>query len=225
MSVSKRILSELRKEKIKFFANDNISKYVTTKDLIEIEKELEEKLSEVLDILLIDREKDHNTKDTAKRVAKMFIHETFSGRYKPMPKVTEFPNSNNYDGLYVTGPIAVRSVCAHHLQNIVGKCWIGVKPEKDVIGLSKFNRIVEWICERPQIQEEMTIQIANQIQDATKTQNIAVVVKAEHYCMIQRGVKAHESDMTTAIMRGIFEKETIVRNEFYHILNGMKGYN
>lgn len=154
----------------------------------------------------------------------MFLQETFSGRYREKPKVTSFPNASNYDGIYCTGPISIRSVCAHHFQNIVGKCWIGIKPDSEVIGLSKFNRLVHWVTERPQIQEEMTQQIADLLQDEAKTENIAVVVKAEHHCMTARGVREHESDMTTAIMRGLFQENQILREEFYNIISKMKGY-
>ena len=153
----------------------------------------------------------------------MFVCETFSGRYRARPKITSFPNMG-YKSLYTTGPITIRSVCAHHFQNIVGKCWVGVIPEEKVIGLSKFNRLVHHICERPQIQEEMTSQIASALQEYAETQNIAVVIKAEHFCMSQRGVKEHDSDMSTAIMLGAFEKDPALKAEFYTILGTMKGH-
>jgi GTP cyclohydrolase I len=123
-----------------------------------------------------------------------------------------------YKSLYTTGPISVRSTCAHHFQNIVGRCWVGIVPEQEVIGLSKFNRLVHHICERPQIQEEMTTQIADALKQYAKTDNIAVVVKAEHFCMTQRGVREHENDMVTAIMQGAFEKDSALKKEFYDIL-------
>jgi GTP cyclohydrolase I len=202
----------------KFFANDNIADFIENDQEIEdLVEEVTEKMEGVLRSLVIDTVNDHNTQDTARRVAKMFVKETFSGRYRPVPKVTSFPNMG-YKSLYTTGPITVRSTCAHHFQNVVGKCWVGIVPEEEVIGLSKFNRIVHHICERPQIQEEMTTQIAKALKEYAKTDNIAVVVNAEHFCMTQRGVREHENEMVTAIMQGAFETDPALKQEFYNIL-------
>ena len=203
--------------------NDNISDIVTEKDVTKIERNVEKRFQKVLEALLIDTANDHNTKETAKRVAKMLVREVFAGRYEPKPRVTSFPNANQYDELYVTGPIKIRSTCAHHFQPIVGNAWIGVFPGKNVIGLSKFNRLVDWIASRPQIQEEMTVQIADLIQEETEAEGIAVIVKAEHMCLTHRGVKEHESDMTTSVMRGEFREFPHIKNEFLTLLNGMKG--
>ena len=204
--------------------NDNISDIVTEKDVIKIERNVEKRFQKVLDALLIDTVNDHNTKETAKRVAKMLVREIFAGRYEPKPRVTSFPNANQYDELYVTGPIKIRSTCAHHFQPIVGNAWIGVFPGKNVIGLSKFNRLVNWIASRPQIQEEMTVQIADLIEEETQAEGIAVVIKAEHLCLTHRGVKEHESDMTTSIVRGSLRKEETQKREFFNLLKGMKGF-
>jgi GTP cyclohydrolase I len=96
---------------------------------------------------------------------------------------------------------------------------VGIIPEKEVIGLSKFNRLVHHICERPQIQEEMTTQIADALMKYAKTENIAIVVKAEHHCMTARGVREHANDMVTAIMKGRFMEDPSLKKEFYDILN------
>ena len=103
------------------------------------------------------------------------------------------------------------------------RSWVGIVPEGEVIGLSKFNRIVHHICERPQIQEEMTTQIAEALKQYAKTEHIAVVVKAEHHCMTQRGVREHESDMTTSIMLGAFDSHAPLKKEFYDILKMNRG--
>ena len=209
----------------RFHSNDNISQFINDEsELEDLVDEVAEKFQEVLTSLVIDTDNDHNTNETARRVAKMFIKETFSGRYRSVPKVTAFPNMG-YKSLYTTGPISVRSTCAHHFQNIVGKCWVGIVPQDEVIGLSKFNRIVHHICERPQIQEEMTTQIAEALRQYAKTEHIAVIVKAEHHCMTQRGVREHESDMTTAIMLGAFDTHPPLKKEFYDICLSMKGHN
>lgn len=207
----------------KFTANDNISKYINDDEMRALQQEVESEFQNVLSALVIDTENDHNTKETAKRVAKMWIKETFGGRYKKPPKITAFPNMG-YKSMYTSGPISIKSTCAHHFQNIVGKCWVGIIPNGEVIGLSKFNRIVHHIAERPQIQEEMTTQIAQGLQEYAKTKHIAVVLKAEHHCMTHRGVREHESDMTTAIMLGAFKEDPATREEFYKICLSMKGH-
>ena len=221
--LSEVIRERLKKAVARFHCNDNISNYVTQEEVDQLVDEVATKMQGVLESLVIDIENDHNTQDTARRVAKMFVKETFSGRYLPVPKVTAFPNLG-YKSLYTTGPISIRSTCAHHFQNIVGRCWVGIVPNDEVIGLSKFNRLVHHICERPQIQEEMTTQIADALKQYAKTENIAVVVKAEHHCMTQRGVREHESDMTTAIMLGAFETDPALKKEFYDICLSMKGH-
>jgi len=207
-----------------FRCNDNISQFIDDeKELELLIEEVATRFQTVLESLVIDTENDHNTRDTAIRVAKMFILETFGGRYRAKPKVTSFPNVG-YHGLYTTGPISIKSTCAHHFQNIVGKCWVGVVPEKEVIGLSKFNRIVHHIAERPQIQEEMTTQIAGELKEFTKSDNIAVVLKAEHHCMTHRGVKEHESDMVTTHLSGTFKVNDALRAEFYNLIQNLKSF-
>jgi len=205
------------------FANDNISEFIDVGDLQDIENEVEEAFQGVLKALLINTDEDHNTKDTARRVAKMFVHEIFRGRYYPPPKVTAFPNAKQYDQIYMSGPMSINSTCAHHFQPITGKAYVGIFPGKKVIGLSKFNRMVDWIASRPQIQEEMTEQIADMIEKETEAKGVAVVVKAEHFCMTARGVKEHETDMLTSVVRGIFRDEAPIKAEFFSLLSNMRG--
>ena len=227
-AVFERPMSEVIRERLKqnnsrFFANDNISACIKHEHEIDaLVEEVAEKFQGVLSSLIIDTHNDHNTQETARRVAKMFVKETFKGRYANPPKVTAFPNVTEYDELYVTGPITIRSTCAHHFQNIVGKAYIGVFPGKNVIGLSKFNRITDWIASRPQIQEEMTVQIADAIESETQADGVAVLVQAEHHCMTHRGVKEHESDMTTSVMRGAFRNDPHLKQEFFSIIHKMK---
>ena len=224
LPISKQIRQRIVEAGGEFVSNKNISEYINTGEMDLLQDELTAKFQEVLETLVIDTENDHNTQDTARRVAKMFLRETFGGRYVPAPKITAFPNIG-YENVYTAGPISIRSTCAHHFQNIVGRCWVGIFPEEKVIGLSKFNRLVHWIAERPQIQEEMTTQIADELEKFAETPNVAVVLKAEHHCMTHRGVREHESDMTTAIMRGKFRDDAALKDEFYKLLAGMKGYN
>ena len=217
------IRKRIAKDGGKFFCNDNISKYIKKEtELSWIERDVTEKIEELLQCLIIDTENDHNTQETAKRMAKMFIHEIFRGRYREQPKITTFPNATNYDQLYITGPISIRSTCAHHFQNIVGKAYVGVFPGKEVIGLSKFNRLIHWIAERPQIQEEMTMQIADAVEEVTNADGVAIVLRAEHMCMTHRGVKEHESDMTTSVMRGDFRNDPELKKEFLTLMQEMR---
>ena len=224
MDISKVIRQRILAKDKRFHCNDNISEFIEEGELDLLQQEVEGKLQGVMDSLVIDTEHDHNTKDTAKRVAKMYIKEIFGGRFTPTPRITSFPNMG-YKSLYTSGPISVKSTCAHHFQNIVGNAWIGIIPEDEVIGLSKFNRLVHHVAERPQIQEEMTTQIADELVKFAKTPHVAVVVKAEHHCMTHRGVREHESDMTTAIMLGAFNKDPALKQEFYDICLSMKGHN
>ena len=211
------------KNSTKLFANDTIYASLNEGDLQMIEDEVAEAFQGVLKALIINTTDDHNTKDTARRVAKMFVHELFKGRYYPPPEITDFPNAKKYDQIYITGPISIDSTCAHHFQPITGSCYIGIFPDEKVIGLSKFNRMVDWIASRPQIQEEMTEQIADMIEKETSALGVAVIIKAEHFCMTARGVKEHESEMMTSVVRGIFRDEPTTKAEFFSLLNNMKG--
>ena len=219
--LSQVIRNRIQTAGARFNANDNISSFINEGELELLVDEVADKFQGVLTSLVIDTENDHNTQDTARRVAKMFVKETFSGRYRNVPKITAFPNMG-YKSLYTTGPISIRSTCAHHFQAIKGKCYVGVFPGRNVIGLSKFNRLVDWIASRPQIQEEMTIQIADIIEEETQAEGIAVLVQAEHGCMTMRGVKEHESDMTTSVMRGVFRDYPHLKEEFFNIVARMK---
>jgi len=223
VKISDKIKERLKKENIRFHCNDNIADYILPGELEELQAEVQEAMQGVLSSLVIDTTHDHNTQDTAKRVAKMWIKEVFGGRYQQPPRVTAFPNMG-YKSLYTSGPISVRSTCAHHFQNIVGNCWVGIIPNGEVIGLSKFNRIVHHIAQRPQIQEEMTTQVAEELKKYAKTEHIAVILKAEHHCMTHRGVREHESDMTTSILHGAFKEDPALREEFYKICFAMKGH-
>ena len=221
------ISDELRKRmttiRHKHYANDTIFAYMDPGDIDRIEDEVTEAFQGVLKALVINTTDDHNSQETARRVAKMFVHEIFRGRYYPPPEVTSFPNAKEYDQIYVSGPMSINSTCAHHFQPITGQAYVGIFPGKKVIGLSKFNRMVDWIASRPQIQEEMTEQIADMIEKETEAQGVAVVIKAEHFCMTARGVKEHESEMMTSVVRGMFRDEPTTKAEFFSLLNNMKG--
>lgn len=202
-----------RKKGIPFKANDNISQYLTEDDLQTIQKDVQEKVLAVLKALVIDVDNDPNTKGTAERIARMFVNEVFAGRYQPMPKATDFPNTKKLDDMLVVST-TIRSTCSHHFAPILGKAWIAVIPRDRVIGISKFSRLANWICARPQIQEEAAVQIADLLEEKINPLGIAIVIKASHSCMTWRGVKDESALMTTSVMRGVFRDDHKARAEF-----------
>jgi GTP cyclohydrolase I len=220
-SVSQRIRRRLEAKQQRFHANDNIAAFIEPGELEELTKEVAAKMAGVLEALVIDVEHDHNTRETARRVAKMYVNEVFRGRFVPMPNVTEFPNASHLNELMIMGPVTVRSACSHHLCPIMGRLWIGVMPNQDsaLIGLSKYSRIAEWIMTRPQIQEEAVIQLANILEEKVEPDGVAVVMEADHFCMHWRGVKDNASKMTNSVMRGVFLKDGALRREFLSLIN------
>ena len=204
----------------RFNANDNIAEFIQPGELEALLQEVEDKMRGVLDSLVIDTQNDHNTNETAKRVAKMYIKEVFNGRYVKSPEITEFPNAERLNELMIVGPITVRSACSHHFCPIIGKIWIGILPNKNtnVIGLSKYARLAEWVMGRPQIQEEAVVQLADLIQQKTRPDGLALVMEASHFCMAWRGVKDIVSRMINSVMRGAFLKDPILRREFLALI-------
>jgi GTP cyclohydrolase I len=219
--VSQRIRARLKAKNQRFHANDNISAFIEPGELEELTREVCERMTAVLCSLVIDVDNDHNTQETARRVAKMYVNEVFRGRYVPLPKVTEFPNAEHLNELMIMGPVTVRSACSHHLCPIMGRLWIGVMPNKDsnLIGLSKYSRIAEWIMSRPQIQEEAIIQLADQLVGMVNPDGLAVVMEADHFCMHWRGVKDNASKMTNSVMRGVFLENGALRREFLSLIS------
>lgn len=220
--VSVKIRQRLLAARKRFNANDNISDFVQPGELEKLLDEVEEKMKGVLSSLVIDTVNDHNTDDTARRVAKMYVNEVFRGRYVPGPAITEFPNAEHLNELMIVGPITVRSACSHHFCPVIGKIWIGVMPNEhtNVIGLSKYARLAEWIMGRPQIQEEAVVQLADLIQLKTQPDGLAIVMEASHYCMAWRGVKDMDSKMINSVMRGVFLKDPNLRREFLSLIPG-----
>ena len=218
--VSVKIRERLLAARRRFFANDNIADFIEPGELEKLLDEVEYKMQDVLDSLVIDTENDHNTGNTARRVAKMYVNEVFRGRYVHAPTITEFPNAEHLNELMIVGPITVRSACSHHFCPVIGRIWIGVMPNEhtNVIGLSKYARLAEWIMGRPQIQEEAVVQLADLIQTKTQPDGLAIVMEASHYCMAWRGVKDMDSKMINSVMRGVFLKDPNLRREFLSLI-------
>jgi GTP cyclohydrolase I len=215
------IRKRIQAKKARFHANDNISAFFKPGELDVLVDEVAQKMQGVLESLVIDTKNDHNTKNTSRRVAKMFINEVFSGRYIEQPILTKFPNVSALNELMIIGPITVRSACSHHLCPIMGRVWIGVLPSKAsaLIGLSKYSRLTEWVMCRPQIQEEAVVELADMLEDKIKPIGLAIVMDADHFCMQWRGVKDRDSKMVNSVMRGAFLKDSSLRREFLSLID------
>jgi GTP cyclohydrolase I len=220
MKVSETIINRLNKLNVPFFANDNISDYISEDEMLLLQEEVEENMSVLLRSLIIDVDNDHNTKGTAKRVAKMYLQEVFKGRYLERPQITDFPNAKHLDEIYSLGPITIRSACSHHLVEIEGQCWVGIVPSERVIGISKFSRLVDWICSRPHIQEEMVIMLADEIESLISPVGLGIVIKAKHHCMTWRGVKETSNTMVNSVVRGSLRENASMKKEFFDLIQG-----
>ena len=218
--VSQQIRARLQAAGQRFNANDNIAAFIEDGEMDALLEEVTDKMQGVLDALVIDTSGDHNTHDTARRMARMYLREVFAGRYQKAPTITEFPNASRLNELMIVGPITVRSACSHHFVPIMGRLWIGVLPNENtnVIGLSKYARLAEWVMGRPQIQEEAVVQLADLIQQKTNPDGLAVVMQATHFCMAWRGVKDTGSRMLNSVMRGAFLTNPTLRREFLALI-------
>ena len=219
--VSARIRARLEEARRRYHANDNISAFIEPGELEALLEEVTGKMKGVLESLVIDLDHDHNTQDTARRVAKMYLYEVFRGRYVAPPPITEFPNAEYLNELMIVGPITVRSACSHHFCPIMGRLWIGLLPNEhsNLIGLSKYARLAEWIMSRPQIQEEAIAQVADLLMTKVAPDGLAVVMEADHFCMHWRGVKDSGAKMINSVMRGAFLKNATLRREFLSLVN------
>jgi len=216
--VSQRIRQRLVDQGISFLANDNVAAFIETGELDELEHEVADRVRELLRSLVIDIDNDHNTAETAERVARMYLREVFKGRYHHQPKVASFPNVKQLDEIYTVGPISVRSACSHHLVPIMGNCWIGIKPGERVIGLSKFTRVADWVFSRPHIQEEAVMILADEIERLCAPQGLGIIIKAQHYCMKWRGVKEPQTSMVNSVVRGDFRHDSSLKQEFFELV-------
>ena len=231
--ISNKLISEIIRDRIKlnkkrFHANDNISDFINPGELDILQREVTDKVRDLLKSLVIDIDNDHNSQETAERVAKMYLQEVFKGRYHKRPNVTDFPNAKKLDEIYTLGPISVRSACSHHMVPIIGDCWIGIKPGDKVIGISKFARVADWVFSRPHIQEEAVMILADEIETLCEPKGLAILVKAKHYCMCWRGVKEPNTSMINSIVRGDFRHDHSLKQEFFELVkqqpNGLACY-
>lgn len=209
-------------------SNEPLEKPLTADATVRMIQQAEAKIAELFDILLIDHSNDHNTRDTPARFAKMLVEDTLRGRFRSEPSITEFDNALNYDDLIVTGPIDIRSTCAHHMMPIVGHAYIGVIPCPDgkIIGLSKYDRIAQHFAARLQIQEELVEQISQYIIAKTSPRGLAVRISAVHMCKTHRGVFASpHSKMVTTVFSGHFRDDRDLRQQFLRECNSIANEN
>jgi GTP cyclohydrolase I len=203
------IKDKLIDNNVPFKISDNISEYICDEDKEHIIEEVTDAFANLLNCLVIDTS-DPNTKDTAKRLAKMYVNELFNGRYEPKPEATAFPNNgeNAYKGLLVVRS-EIRTTCAHHFQPVRGVCYIGIIPNGKVIGLSKYARIAQWCAKRGTLQEELCNVIAEEIKSATECRDVGVYLALRHGCMENRGIEAHSSLTQTTVLCGQFQEDGV----------------
>ena len=214
------IRAQLKDSGIRFWAGDNISDVLQEGDKEAIIEDATKAFEGVLDALLIDRETDPNSMDTARRLAKMYVHEIMSGRYDPAPSATAFPNepdnitNEKYEGMLVVRS-ELTSMCSHHHQPVRGVAYIGIIAADKLIGLSKYTRIAQWCAMRGTLQEELCNDIAREIMKATGSQNVGVYIQATHGCCENRGIRAHSSLTQTTVLKGSFHNDPACKNEFF----------
>jgi len=184
---------------------------------------IEKHFAEIMNTLGLDLS-DDSLKGTPHRVARMFVKEVFSGlNPDSKPKIKLFKNNFNYRQMLVERNISVNSYCEHHFVPVTGKAHIAYISNGSVIGLSKINRIVQYYAKRPQLQERLTEQIANELKTTLNTEDVAVIIEATHMCVTMRGIKDENSNTVTASFHGKFlDKDT--KNEFLNYLNTSSGF-
>ena len=205
------------------YANGN--KPLTEEQKQQMIKEAAEHYGNYMDALKIDWRNDPNSSDTPMRVAKAFVNDLAEGCYNQGPKITAFDNLDEYDGMVFQGNIKVNSFCSHHHLPFVGVAHTAYIPGEDgkIIGLSKLNRIVEFYSRRPQVQENLTMQIHDHIDNVcTGNLGVAVMIEANHMCACVRGVK-HDATMKTSKLSGEFMNyKSHARKEFYSFIGDLK---
>lgn len=182
------------------------------------EKLIEDAFLKILQALGMDLT-DDSIQDTPRRMGKLFAREIFYGLdYANFPKCSAFNNKLRVNEMVCIKNILVRSVCEHHLVPFVGNAHIAYIPKEKIIGLSKFNRVVDFFCRRPQVQERLTEQIAAAFQIILRTDDVAVYIEAEHMCVKLRGVQDPHSSTVTSKVLGLFKSNPELRSEFLHAI-------
>ena len=203
----------------RYWAGDNIARLLQSGEKEQLIEEATEAFETVLDTLIIDRHTDPNSKGTARRLAKMYFNELLAGRYDYRPDATAFPNepdhitNEKYDGMLVVRS-ELKSVCSHHHQPVTGVAYIGIIAADTLIGLSKYTRIAQWCARRGTLQEELAMDIAREITNATGSEDVGVYIQATHGCCENRGIMAHSSLTQTTVLKGAFKEDSATKKEF-----------
>ena len=214
-NLANAIRFRMKRDNKRFWANDNISEYLSEADKEILIAEATEAFEQVLKTLLIDTETDPSSRGTARRLAKMYFNEVMEGRYEPAPDATAFPNDSEdrYEGMLVVRS-ELRSMCSHHHQPVSGVAYIGIIAANKLIGLSKYTRIAQWCARRGTLQEELCNDIAREIMRATDSEHVGVYIQAQHGCCENRGIMAHSSLTQTTVLRGVFNTDPGTKKEF-----------
>ena len=213
MNISDKIKQRLEVDSKRYFASDNISKYIHAGETAELIEEVEEKFEAVLQSLIIDTTNDPNSIGTAHRLAKMYVNEIMGGRYRKDPRITSFPNDGQYDQLIVVRT-ELKSMCSHHHQPVSGTAYIACMPGEEVIGLSKYSRVAQHLASRGHLQEELCEMIAYRIEKLTKSKAVGVYIKARHGCCENRGIMAANSSTQTTVLKGELKTNPSLKEEF-----------
>ena len=181
-------------------------------------KVIKNAVTDIMTVLGLDLS-DDSLAETPKRISKMYVDELYAGLdYENFPKITTIENKMEYDTMLLERHIAVKSTCEHHFVAFMGEAFVAYIPNEKVIGLSKINRIVEFFSRRPQVQERLTEQIFHTLCYLLETENVAVVIKAAHFCVKLRGVEDVNSDTITSRLGGAFLEKEKLRDEFYQAI-------
>ena len=214
--ISEQIKNRIESDNGRYWAGDNISKYLEQGDKEKLIEELTPKFEAVLDSLVIDRKNDPNSRGTSRRLAKMYIDELMCGRYDTMPHATAFPQemAEAYTGILVVRS-ELKSMCSHQHQPVTGVAYIGILAAEKLIGLSKYTRIAQWCARRGTLQEELCINIAREIMKVTGSNDVGVYIQATHGCCENRGLMAHSSLTQTTVLKGAFKDDAGTKQEFF----------
>lgn len=181
-------------------------------------KVIKNAVTDIMTVLGLDLS-DDSLAETPKRISKMYVDELYAGLdYENFPKITTIENKMEYNTMLLERHIAVKSTCEHHFVAFMGEAFVAYIPNEKVIGLSKINRIVEFFSRRPQVQERLTEQIFHTLCYLLETENVAVVIKAAHFCVKLRGVEDVNSDTITSRLGGAFLEKEKLRDEFYQAI-------
>ena len=219
MKKYQEIIERCKNADKRYWAGDNIARLLQSGDKEQLIDEATEAFETVLDTLIIDRHTDPNSKGTARRLAKMYFNEIMAGRYDYRPDATAFPNepdditNEKYDGMLVVRS-ELKSMCSHHHQPVTGVAYIGILAADTLIGLSKYTRIAQWCAQRGTLQEELAMDIAREIMNATGSKDVGVYIQATHGCCENRGIRAHSSLTQTTVLKGAFKEDGGVKKEF-----------